>query len=82
MNYVINVSRNGHHVFATADQSCNVRNDYLDALKLITDKFTEDEGFVVDATYWTYSGRTQDIDSDLTDHAELEAKRDNIRKRT
>lgn len=56
MHYVINVSQNGKHVFATAEHS--LRDEYAarHVYSLMLNKFPASEGYVIDVTLWKATG--------------------------
>lgn len=58
MNYVLNVSLNGQHIFRTAKDDI-VRADYAETLyKLFIEKFPPEKGYSVDVMQWEEIGRT------------------------
>jgi hypothetical protein len=58
MYYRINISRNGNHLFATADHSLTDHADFLFCLDILVAKFPKDEGYDLTATQWTSVGTT------------------------
>lgn len=48
--YEINVSLNGHHLFATHERSLFNENEFIRALKIFVEKFPESEGYSISAS--------------------------------
>lgn len=57
MYYEINVSHHGKHFFATADRSLISEDHVKRVLPIILEKFPENEGYEVNITLNTVSGR-------------------------
>lgn len=60
-HYEINVSLNGHHLFATAPRSCVTESDMKLVLAEIAPRFPAGLGFKVSVTRWECVGRDVDI---------------------
>ena len=56
MYYEINVSKDGKHVFATADRSITCRTQAEEMTNLFNEKFPKSEGYKVDVTLWRLTG--------------------------
>jgi hypothetical protein len=58
--YEINIAKEGHHLFATADRSLSSRSK----TKLVYDRlkaaFPEEEGYSITISYWSHVG--EDVD--------------------
>ena len=63
-HYEINVSKDGLHLFATAQRSCHDRDDYERVLEIIKQKFPESEGYKVSATAEYQFGMTMNTEED------------------
>ena len=58
MYYEINVSKKGKgHLFATAERSITSTNEFKKVYPIIREKFPESEGFELNVSYWSASGR-------------------------
>lgn len=62
--YEINVALNKQHLFATAERSCTTKWEYKKVLKILKEKFPENEGYKVTAIYWTCIGNALDTKED------------------
>ena len=56
MYYIINVSRGGQHLFATAEHSLTTPTEFLACREIFLKKFPEEEGYTVTCTRWETSG--------------------------
>ena len=56
MYYEINVSKNGHHVFATAERSLTTITATHALYKLFKEKFPSEEGYLIEVTEWEKHG--------------------------
>ena len=56
-HYEIIVSKNGRHLFATAERSATCEGTARALLAEITKRFPESEGFQVNCYYWECVGR-------------------------
>lgn len=61
MFYEINVALNGKHLFATAERSITNQADCRKVIKIFKEKFPENEGYHISATYWESTGQILDI---------------------
>ena len=61
MNYCINVARNGHHFFATAEHSILTKQGLKIALEVFMAKFPESEGYAISATLERHTGTPIDL---------------------
>lgn len=61
MYYVINVSLNGRHLFATAEHSVITSWEAEKVYNLFKEKFPESEGYKIDVTYWEKVGKKVNI---------------------
>ena len=61
MYYRINVSLNGRHFSATADNSCTNSHDTLKVYNALLAAFPESEGYLISVTHWQNSGYSVDI---------------------
>lgn len=57
MHYEINVSLNGKHFFTTAERSITSEWKLREVYKVFKEKFPEEEGYKIDVTYWSKSGK-------------------------
>ena len=57
MYYEINVSKNGHHVFATAERSLTTITATHVLYKLFKEKFPPEEGYLIEVTEWEKRGQ-------------------------
>lgn len=57
MYYEINVSKNGRHLFATAERSVTSFTQAEGMYMLFKEKFPENEGYKIDVTYWEKVGK-------------------------
>ncbi len=55
-HYEFNVSKNGKHVFATADRSAITASEAVKLNELLTTKFPSSEGYDIEMTYWKVEG--------------------------
>lgn len=62
MYYEINVSKDGKHLFATAERSITVEWEAERIYKLFKEKFPESEGYKISITRWEKVGKTIDIE--------------------
>lgn len=61
MYYEINVSLKGKHLFATHERSLQNKDDLLKVAKLFKEKFPEEEGYQLTATFYREEGVRIDI---------------------
>jgi hypothetical protein len=59
MHFEINVSKNGHHVFATAEHSARDQNKARELYALFVKLFPEAEGYSIRVTRWDTVGTRQ-----------------------
>jgi len=52
MHYEINVSKNGSHLFATAERSLTTETSLKVVHEKLTEAFPEDEGYNISVTQW------------------------------
>lgn len=71
MYYEINVSKNKQHFFATAERSITSRSEFQKVFPVIREKFPESEGYKLDVSHWSHSGKQYDEE----DIAELLSKK-------
>lgn len=64
MSYCINISKNGFHYFATADQSLTTESTAHVVYNDLKSKYLAADGFEVTIEYWDRTGK------DLTNHFE------------
>ena len=57
MYYEFNVSLNGRHFFATHERSVTTETEAEAMNKVLTEKFTEAEGYSVSCTQWSKQGQ-------------------------
>ena len=57
MYYEINVSKNGRHLFATAERSITSFTQAEGMYMLFKEKFPENGGYKIDVTYWEKVGK-------------------------
>ena len=62
MYYEINVSKNGKHLFATAERSITVSWEAEHIYNLFKEKFPENEGYKITVTRWEKVGKIMDIE--------------------
>lgn len=55
--YEISVSLNGQHFFATQERSIVNERKLKEVYKVFKEKFPEAEGYELNVTYWTKSGK-------------------------
>jgi hypothetical protein len=55
-HYQINVSENGKHLFSTEPGTMYSEETAMKAFSRIKERFTSDDGFQVDITYWNCVG--------------------------
>lgn len=58
MYYEVNVSKNGRHLFATAERSVIHRGDLLDLVSLFNRKFPVTEGYEITVSECAKTSRT------------------------
>ena len=61
MYYEINVSLNGKHLFATHERSLRGEYDFRKVVELFKEKFPEEEGYQLTATFYREEGIRIDI---------------------
>ena len=61
MYYEINISKNGHHFFATAERSLTNYDDMKRALAVFVEKFPKSEGYEILVTQWERKGKQLDL---------------------
>ena len=57
-HYEINVSLNGKHLFATSERSCRDKEPTKKLVELFREKFPVADGYKVDCTYYSCSGKS------------------------
>lgn len=62
MYYEINVSKDGKHLFATAERSITNNLKAEKVYNLFKEKFPESDGYKIDITYWEKVGKTVDME--------------------
>lgn len=62
MYYEINVSKNGQHLFATAERSVTSFTQAERMYMLFKEKFPENEGYKIDVTYWEKTGKSVNME--------------------
>ena len=60
--YEINVALNGHHLFATAERSCNNVWQFKKVLEILKQKLPVEEGYSITATAEYSFGRRIDVE--------------------
>lgn len=63
MYYEINVSKDGRHLFATAERSVTDNHKLQNVYKLFTEKFPEKEGYRVTVEKWEKVGKFVDMEN-------------------
>ena len=63
MYYEINVSKDGKHLFATAERSITVNWELEKVYKLFKEKFPENEGYKISVTHWNKVGEFVDMEN-------------------
>lgn len=63
MYYEINVSKDGRHLFATAERSVTDNHKLQNVYKLFTEKFPEEEGYRVTVEKWEKVGKFVDMEN-------------------
>lgn len=61
MYYEINVSKNGQHLFATAERSVTNNLKAKEVYNLFKEKFPESEGYEISVTRWEKVGKPIDM---------------------
>lgn len=61
MYYEINVSKNGQHLFATAERSITAIWKAEEVYNLFKKKFPESEGYEISVTRWDKVGKSVDM---------------------
>ena len=61
MYYEINVSKDGKHLFATAERSITVSWEAEQIYNLFKEKFPESEGYKISVTKWEKVGKQIDM---------------------
>lgn len=61
MYYEINVSKDGKHLFATAERSVTIGWEAEKIYNLFTEKFPESEGYKITVTRWETIGKEIDM---------------------
>lgn len=61
MWYEINISKNGHHLFATHERSLGTISQVKEALNGLRQAFREEDGFKFTVTQWETTGKELDI---------------------
>lgn len=56
MYYEITVSKNGKHLFATSERSITNTDKVTEIFNLFKEKFPENEGYKLEATFWKKTG--------------------------
>ena len=62
MYYEINVSKDGKHLFATAERSITVSWEAEKMYNLFKEKFPESEGYKIDVTRWEKVGKSVNME--------------------
>ena len=62
MYYEINVSKNGYHLFATAERSITTQTELKRVLDIFKTKFPKEEGYEMSVTKWEKIGHFIDMD--------------------
>lgn len=62
MYYEINVSKDGKHLFATAERSVTTPNQAEKIYNLFKEKFPESEGYKIEVTRWEKVGKIINMD--------------------
>ncbi len=65
MYYEINISKNGSHYFATSERSITSMRELKEILPVLLEKFPEDEGYEVSASWKQVSGAPIDVNQCL-----------------
>jgi len=55
-HYVINVSKNSRHLFATNPTSLWTWSDVVRVMEVFVEKFPDAEGYKISVTYWDIKG--------------------------
>ena len=63
MYYEINVSKNGRHLFATAERSITSLTQAEGMYMLFKEKFPESEGYEISVTEWNKVGHPIDMNA-------------------
>lgn len=61
MGYEINVSLNGHHLFATHERSIQNETQLKHCLGIFLEKLPEAEGYKITVTHWRKTGQHMDV---------------------
>lgn len=64
MYYEINVSKNGQHLFATAERSVTNNLKAKEVYNLFKEKFPESEGYEISVTRWEKVGKSVDMNEE------------------
>lgn len=65
MSYEFNISKNGKHVFATHERSCNDQHKALELWQMFEQRFPESEGYKVTCTEFLVRGIRFNDQADL-----------------
>ena len=62
MYYEINIAKDGHHFFATAERSITNMVQAKEMYILFKEKFPESEGYEISVTRWDKVGKSIDME--------------------